>query len=240
MNPQDHFELFGPAHLVTMAALCLAGAMIILGARRWALNHQAEQLAMIIGVFMIVQEVFDRSCHHFLNGEPVKEVLPFHLCGMSVLLAAIMLITRSRRIYELVYFWGLAGASMAIITPDIEYTFPDIIYITYFTSHALIVVGVLLMTVLFRYRPTLRSLGKALVLTNVYMFMVIPLNLVLDTNYLYVRHKPAGGTLIDFLGPWPWYILALEAIGTLFFSAVYAPWLVRDLIARKPTGPAQA
>ena len=231
MSAQESFDLFGPAHLITMFLLLIAGIMIVWAARRWASTDQARKTAIAMGTFMIVQEVFDRSCHHFLKGEPLSEVLPFHLCGMSVVLAAIMLITQSRWIYELVYFWGLVGASMAILTPDIKYAFPNIVYITYFTSHALIVIGVFYMTFIFQYRPTLWSLAKALVLTNVYMLLVIPINLVLDTNYLFLRHKPVGITLFDAFGPWPWYIPGLEVVGTLLFAAVYLPWFIKDRLA---------
>jgi len=236
VNAQGSFVPFGATHLITIFLLAFMGIVLVCGVRRWATTERARNIAVAIGVFMIVQEIFDRSCHHFLNGEPLRQVLPFHLCGMSVFLTAIMLITQSRWIYELVYFWGLIGASMAILTPDIQYTFPDIIYVTYFTSHALIVIGVFYMTLLFQYRPTVRSFLKALVLTNVYMFLVAPINLVLDTNYLFLRQKPEGSTLFNALGPWPWYILALEVVGTVLFAAVYAPWFIKDYIAGRRSG----
>jgi len=61
--------------------------------------------------------------------------------------------------------------------------------------------------------------------------LVIPINLVLDTNYLFLRHKPVGITLFDAFGPWPWYIPGLEVVGTLLFAAVYLPWFIKDRLA---------
>lgn len=176
---------------------------------------------------MFIQELVDRGLHYHA-GERLADVLPFHLCGASVFLTVAMLITGSRAIFELLYFWGLTGATMAILTPDIKYPFPHLLYITFFWSHALIIIGVLLMMTLRGYRPTLRSLWRAVIITNVYMVFVAFIDVALDANYLFLRHKPEGATLVDFLGPWPWYIAGLEVVGLVCFFLVYSPYLVLD------------
>jgi hypothetical protein len=79
VNVQGSFVPFGTTHLVTILLLVLMGIALVWGVRRWATTEQARNIAMVVGVFMIVQEIFDRSCHHFLNGEPLRQVLPFHL-----------------------------------------------------------------------------------------------------------------------------------------------------------------
>ncbi len=233
METPQGFVLFGPAHLAILAVLFLAGLLLVYGTRRWASDTAAKWVGISTGVFMLVQDIFDRLGHHYWNGEPFTQVLPFHLCGASGVLAVVLFVTRSRAVYDLLYFWGLAGASMALLTPDIKLGFPHILFITYFSSHALIIIAVAFMTVLYHYRPTIRSLWRAIVLTNVYLVLVIPINLVLDTNFLFLRHKPDGTTLCTFLGPWPWYILSLECLGVVMFFAVYSPYLVSDLLARK-------
>ena len=240
VNSAQPFEPFGTAHLLTLLVLCLVGFAIVYGAHRWTSKEQAKRIAAAMGVFMIVQELVDRGCHHFLNHEPFVNVLPFHLCGASVFLTAVMLINRSRLIYPLMYFWGLAGASMSILTPDIQFGFPHILNITYFSSHALIIVGVLYMTVNFQYRPTLKSLYGVAIFTNAYLVLMIPINIVLKTNYLFICEKPKGDTLLNYLGPWPWYILSLEGVGILFFLLLYSPYLVRDYVARKRRANAES
>ena len=44
-------------------------------------------------------------------------------------------------------------------------------------------------------------------------------------NYMFLRRKPVHGSLLDVMGPWPWYILAAAALGLAIF-------LLLDALAR--------
>ena len=39
-----------------------------------------------------------------------------------------------------------------------------------------------------------------------------------------------GTSLIDVLGPWPWYILALEGVGLVLFFLLYLPFAIREVV----------
>jgi uncharacterized membrane protein YwaF len=55
---------------------------------------------------------------------------------------------------------------------------------------------------------------------------------VLDSNYGYLRAKPAQASLYDYLGPWPWYLLSLEALAVALFLLCYAPFALLDRLRR--------
>jgi hypothetical integral membrane protein (TIGR02206 family) len=54
------------------------------------------------------------------------------------------------------------------------------------------------------------------------------INWLIGSNYLFIAHKPATASLIDVLGPWPWYILSLEAIGLVLCLLLYLPYAIHD------------
>ena len=65
-------------------------------------------------------------------GLPLQLHLPLHLCGMSVTLGAFMLWFRSYRLYEVLYFWGIGGPLVALLTPDVEQAFPHPVFLLFF------------------------------------------------------------------------------------------------------------
>ena len=88
-------------------------------------------------------------CYRFVvDGGTIflQEHLPLHVCGMSAILSVVVLFTRNRLAYELVYFWGLAGATNAVVTPALDAGWPEFHFIQYYISHCGIVVTAVLMT----------------------------------------------------------------------------------------------
>ena len=229
----ESFELFGIVHLWTILILIILGILLIYPIKRFGNENQKIKLAIALGIFMIVEELIDRGFHILILNEPVKDNLPLHLCGVSVILVAILLINRNYRLFEIAYFWGLAGASISIITPDVGFTFPHLLNITFFLSHALIVIGVLYMIFVFNYRPTKKSLIRSYIVTHIYALIIGIINYFLDTNYLFLRHKPEADTPMDFMGPWPWYIISLEVALIIFWVILYLPYFIKDKLGSK-------
>jgi len=49
-----------------------------------------------------------------------------------------------------------------------------------------------------------------------------------ESNYMFIAHKPDTPSLLDVLGPWPWYILSAEAVGLAVGLLLYLPFALRD------------
>ncbi|MEM8998191.1 MAG: hypothetical protein AAGF23_25640, partial [Acidobacteriota bacterium] len=77
-------------------------------------------------------------------------------------------------------------------------------------------------------RPQPMSILRAFAVLNLYALSVTPVNVIFDANFLYLMAKPAQASLMDHLGPWPWYILALEVLAFLSFLVYYAPFAIYD------------
>ena len=63
-------------------------------------------------------------------------------------------------------------------------------------------------------------------------FLVIALfaNLILDANYFWIMGKPPAGSLLDYMGPWPWYILTGEFVALGHFILAYLLYLLINKI----------
>ena len=155
--------------------------------------------------------------------------LPLQLCDIACLVSATALWTRRPLLVELTWFWGLAGTANGLVTPDLPQHFPDFLFLQYFLTHGGIVIAAFLLVVGLRISPRPWSSLRAFGLTFVLLLGDGLVDLALDANYLYLRRPPAVYSLLDLLGPWPWYIAAAAAIALVSFLLLELPFtLVRS------------
>lgn len=151
-------------------------------------------------------------------------VLPFHVCYFLNLMMPVLMWRRSYFLFELFYFMVMAGCIQALITPDVQTTFPHFMNVRYFVIHMCLAQSILYAIFVFRFKPTWQSLGKSYLWTNIYFVFIIGVNTLLGTNFMYLRRKPTTATLLDIFGDWPWYILGGELLALVLFAVVMLPF----------------
>ena len=220
---------FGTPHLIVMALTLTVPVLLVCVARRFGSGVVAEGIGYGLAAALLVNEVVHWGYRTVQLGfaEFLQGHLPLHACGVSVFATSVALLTRNQRVYEIAYFWGLAAASNAVITPSAhELAFPGYRFFQYFVAHSGIVVGVVYATWALGMRPTFGGLVRAFVALNAYAAVIALVNTSLGTNYLYLSEPPAGTITPFFFLPWPWYIAALEVLAFAMFLAVMSPFLV--------------
>jgi len=222
------FELFGTAHLVAIGIL-IAINISLIGLRRHPRPKMQPAIRYGLAAILLINELGWHLWNIHVGTWSIKTMLPLHLCSAMVYIAAIMLINKNYTLFEFVYFLGIGGALQAFLTPDAgQFGFPHFIFFQILISHGAIVTAGIYMAVVEGYRPTWQSVKRVAIVTNIYMALVGGVNWAIGTNYLFINGKPQTASLMDFLGPWPWYILSLEAIGVVMFLLLYAPFAVSD------------
>jgi hypothetical integral membrane protein (TIGR02206 family) len=222
------FELFGTAHLVALVCVALVNILVIAKRRTFTDCHR-QVFRYALALTLMVVEISWHGWNYFTGQWTLQTMLPLHLCSALVWASAYMLLTRSSGVYEYAYFLGLAGAVQALLTPDAGiYGYPHFRFFQVILSHSSIFTAAIYMTFVEGYRPTWRSLGKVIVYGNLYALVVFGINLVLGSNYLFILRPPDTPSLINMLGPWPWYILSMEAIALVLCLALYLPYALRD------------
>lgn len=180
-----------------------------------------------MAIILIVNE-FGWHLWNLVNGTWTEQtMLPLHLCSVFVFLSAIMLVTRSYTIFEYAFFLGIGGALQAFLTPDLGiYSFPHFRYFQVFVSHGLIIASALYMLIVEHQRLHWKSLLKVVIVGNLYYLVLFFINRWLGSNYMFTAHKPETASLMDVLGPWPWYLLTTEGIAAVVFTLFYLPFAI--------------
>lgn len=152
------------------------------------------------------------------------DFLPLHLCDFAIFVAAFALLARRPGAVELVWFWALTGTLIAVLTPAVSGSFPDWRWLLYFAMHGGVIVAAVVLVAGCGIRPRPGAAWRAFGWTAAYAAVVGVVDLALGANFLFLRSKPAQPTLLDWLGPWPVYILAAAALALAGFHLVALPF----------------
>lgn len=225
------FVMFGPPHVIALILVLLFNVSLV--RLRQASPQGRKNFRAILATVLVVNETMWHWWNYSIGQWTLQTMLPLHLCSVMVWVSAFMLFTENYRLYEYIYFFGIGAATQALLTPDAGlYGFPHFRFFQTIISHGSIVAVAVYMTVVEGYRPRWMSLVRVAVAGNVYMAFVGLVNWLLGSNYMFIARKPDTPSLIDVLGPWPWYILILEAIGATVFLILYLPFAIRDWRAK--------
>ncbi|NPV55441.1 MAG: TIGR02206 family membrane protein [Anaerolineae bacterium] len=231
------FILFGASHLVALGAIAALNIWLIKFGKHFS-GEQRKVFRNTLATTLLINEGLWHLWNLTTGQWSLQTMLPLQLCSVFVFLSAIMLYTGSKTIYDFAYFLGIGGALQALLTPDAGiYGFPHFRYFQVFISHGGIVTAAIFMTAVEGFRPTWRTLMKVIIGGNLYMLLVGGINLLLDSNYLMICHKPYTPSVLDLLPAWPWYLIHIEVIGVITFILLYLPFAISDwrrLATQKP------
>jgi hypothetical integral membrane protein (TIGR02206 family) len=153
--------------------------------------------------------------------------LPFQLCDAAIFISAFALVLRTQLLVEVTYFWGLAGTIQAVLTPDLPQHFPTFPFFQYYVAHGGIITAALFLVVGLGQWPRRDAFLRVLVVTVAYVLLVGLIDAATGANYMYLRSKPQSASLLDLLGPWPYYLAWAGLIGVALLFVLDAPlrWL---------------
>lgn len=219
---QTDFVLFGPAHFAFIAAIPAAALLLTLAARGNPARGRVLRLAL--GWFLLVNELVWYSFRLTTEGVRFPEGLPLNLCDLSLWLTVAALLTLNRWAYEPAWFAGQAGAAMAVLTPELwapTWSYPTLYF---FTAHGGIIASILFLVLSGQARPGPRAIWKGLAVLHVWAAFVGTFNAVFHTNYMFLCRKPSAASLLDYMGAWPWYVAAGDALAVVLFLLLALPF----------------
>jgi len=230
------FLRFGFQHLAALGAIATAAVGLPWWLRRRRENSPGLTVAIRVGLALFLAGGFTAALLESLplHGRDWVDLLPLHLCDMAVLVGVWALANRGRSATEILYFWGLSGTVLALLMPDVDRAFPDPHSVLFFSLHGAVVVTAAVLVFGLGIEPRPRASWRVFAITNVYAAVVAVVDVVAGENFLYLREKPVEPSLLDWMGPWPWYILAGDVLAFVLFAALMLPFRVgREQEARE-------
>jgi hypothetical integral membrane protein (TIGR02206 family) len=230
------FEAFGWSHAAAVVMLFVVAAALIVIGRRYrgspAGRRLSRGLALVFAAFLVPVEVY-----YLLPWQPgIKFSLPLQLCDLSSLAAVWALWSYSSTAFALTYFWGLTLTSQAFISPELHGPdFPSLLFLSFFGIHSLAPWAAIYLTWGVGLRPDWRSYRVAVLVTLGWGVAMFVFNRQEGTNYGFLNAKPLVASLLDVLGPWPWYLLSELVVGAAAWALITWPWVRQRAHRSVPT-----
>ena len=217
---EDKFILFSNEHLITVGIGFISCILLVfLG----FFTEKKATFAKIVAIAVLGVKIAELLFRHHYYGETVAELLPLHLCPIAIILSIFMMFFHSEVLFQPVYFWSI-GAFFAILMPDIRDGMSNFASQSFFITHFFILFSTAYAFVHFRFRPTKAGFLCSFLLLVTLAFIMYFVNNKLGTNFLYVNHPPVTKSLMDFMGPWPYYIFSLAGIDIAISFFMYLPF----------------
>lgn len=228
------FELFGDIHLLTLGIILSVSLIFSFTVRQYYDKNTFAGFEKILGYLLIITELIkpfflvEFGDYHFTN------TVPLHLCHITSYATGLFLLTRDTRFFDFAYFWGMGGGTMALLTPDVEFTFPHIDFISLFSSHGLVFFTIIYILVVIRQYVTFSSLINAVKYALMALPFVYVLNLIIGgeegykANLWYLMERSEGASLMDFFPVFfqnpPFHMLIVIPLSIVIFLFLYLPF----------------
>jgi hypothetical integral membrane protein (TIGR02206 family) len=223
------FLAYGASHWAAIAVLAVGAAVLVAWGRRHRDTATATRVSRVLALAIVVV-VVPFQIYVLLPGQwNPRTSLPLQLCDLAWMAAAYALWSRRRWAFALTYYWGLTLTSQAFLTPTLDgRDFPHLDYVMFWGLHLLVVWAAIYLTWGLGLRPDWRGYAIAVAATVGWGLAMLVFNDLAGTNYGFVTAKPPGGSLLDVLGDWPWYLLSELALGSAVWALLTWPWVLRN------------
>jgi hypothetical integral membrane protein (TIGR02206 family) len=215
---------YGPTHVVPLVLFVIGlVAAGYLGRRHRAVDGPttfSRAAALLIPAVTVPFQLIDLAVNF-----DIDITLPLHLCDLAWIVATWALWTHHPFPVALTFFWGLTLTIQGVIAPALGEDLPHPRYFAFWALHLLIIWAAVYLVIGLGKVPRWRDYWATVATTLGWAATTYVFNVVADTNYGYLLRKPSG-SILDFFGPWPWYVVQEIAL-------VVAGWALMTWIAQK-------
>ncbi|HEU5473934.1 MAG TPA: TIGR02206 family membrane protein [Actinophytocola sp.] len=222
---QREFSLYGASHWAVLAVF-VAGAIAVSYLGRWQDAGSARRFSRVLAVPVLGIQIAIQV--YSMTEFGVDHGLPLQLSDLAAFVTAYALWTHRHWAFSLTYYWGLTLSTQALISPALRGAdFPSLSYLAFWLIHLLVIWAALYLAVGRRMRPTWHGYRFTLVVTFSWVGFTMAFNAVAGTNYGFLNAKPGVPSVLDVLGPWPWYLVPLAALVTGIWALMTLPGVLR-------------
>lgn len=191
------FQAFGLTHILWLLVgllFCIATCIFY----HKLSEGKRKIMRTILGAYIFLQEMV-KNLVLLLLGEFSWGYLPFHLCGINILLIFFDIFKETKIVRSFLYYFAIPGAALALLFPNWT-AMPvwNFFHIHSFTIHILLILYPLLLITTNQVSTDIKSALRGTALLIAIAIPVYFLNLLWDTNFMFLMQPDSGNPLEMF------------------------------------------
>ena len=215
------FQLFGNDHIISIILILITYVVLLGFNEKIGIKDNSTVFPVILSFILISLDISEDIVRYVTEHYSIKKDLPFQLCSISIYVAAVALLKKNQTAFELIFYWGMVGASQAILTPDGDLFELKTFFVYSQAYHGILIFTVLWLVIKKGMRMEIKSIPKVVIITNLVVIFISIINYLMDSNYMFLRIRP--NSISPFLvGEWPVYIIMVQlfsiVVVTLFIK----------------------
>jgi len=219
------FATFGLTHLIWLAVgvlLCVGACLIY---KKLSASGQRKML-IILGSYIFFQEMLKNAVVAIVDQFTVG-YLPFHLCGINILLILFDVIKPTKIVRSFLYYFCIPGATLALLFPNwTSQPVWNFFHLHSFIIHILLVMYPLLLVTSGQVQTDLKSAFKSLIVLVAFAIPIYFLNLLWDTNFMFLVESDKGNPLEFFEGFLGSHLWGFPILLPIVIFLMYLPVLI--------------
>ena len=219
------FPHFGTIHIIWLSIFVVLAVASCLMYRK--LSDKGKRIwRIVIACLLIADEVF-KDVMLVLGDRFRADYLPLHLCSINIILIAIHAWKPSRLLSGYLYTVGIPGAMAALLFPSwTSLPLGNFMHLHSFTVHILLAIYPIVLTAAGELRPEVKRLPQYLGLLIGMAIPIYGINLLLDTNFMFLMSADEGNPLYLFEQLWGSHLLGFPVIIAGVLLVMYVPLVI--------------
>ncbi len=216
------FSHFDTLHISWLIAMVLILAINALWYRKLGETGKTRW-RKTVAILILADELFKMAVLTF-TGNYTWGYLPLHLCSINIFVIAIHAWKPSPLLSNFLYTICLPGALAALLFPSwTKLPFFNAMQLHSLTIHILLAMYPFVLATAGQLQLSYKMLPKCLGLLVLMAIPVYGINVLLDTNYMFLMYAEKGNPLLWFETNWGSHLLGFPVIIAAVLTVMYLP-----------------
>lgn len=226
------FSHYDSLHLIWLAIFVTVTVINCIFYRKLSLAGK-KRWKKTVALLLIADELF-KVIMLVIGGRYLPTYLPLHLCSINIFIISIHAWRPSKLLSGFLYTVGIPGTLAALLFPSwTELPLLNFMHLHSFTVHILLALYPIVLGTAGELKPEVKRLPQYLLLLVGMAIPIYGINLLLDTNFMFLMSASKGNPLYLFEQIWGNHLYGFPVLIVAVLIVMYVPLVIFRRIKSK-------